>query len=365
MAKAARLQNRSGDEMILDQWETFREIDPEGMIDEIDQLPGQLQSAWEVGKKLDLPSWDRPSQVLIAGMGGSAIGADLLGAYVTDQARLPVLTWRNYGLPAYIGEDSLVIASSHSGNTEEVLSAFQRALDVGTRVMAITTGGELGALADEAGVPVWRFEHRGQPRAAVGFSFGLLLAVLKRLGVIEDPSAEVVDAVRAMRDQQEKIGARVPIVQNSAKRVAGQLMGRWPTVLGADFLVPVARRWRTQISELAKAVAQFEELPEADHNLVAGVSFPEKLFGSSMVLFLRAEDNHPRNLLRLDVTRHVLMVQGMNTDVIRARGDSILAQQWTCLHFGDYVAYYLAMSYGADPTPVPAIEDLKEKLRQA
>jgi glucose/mannose-6-phosphate isomerase len=127
-------------------------------------------------------------------------------------------------------------------------------------------------------------------------------------------------------------------------------------------MVPVARRWRTQIAEIAKAMAQFEELPEADHNMVAGVEHPKAMIGPTMVVFLRSSFNHPRNLKRLEATRHVLMLEGFNTDIIECPGPSRLAQQWTGLHMGDYLAYYLAMAYGVDPTPVMAIEELKVQL---
>jgi glucose/mannose-6-phosphate isomerase len=273
--------------------------------------------------------------------------------------------WRGYDLPAYAdGPTTLVVASSHSGNTEETLSAFSRGAESGVQRLAVTTGGELAFHANAQGVPVWRFEHAGQPRAAVGFSFGLLLAALTRLGLIPDPEVEVVDAVEVMRKQQMNLLAEVPVVQNPAKRMAGQLMDRWPTIVGAGLLAPVARRWRTQIAELAKAVAQFETLPEADHNMVAGVVNPESLFGSTMVLFLRAALEHPRILQRVDVTKEIFMVEGFNTDFVHSQGDTRLAQQWTTLHFGDYTAYYLAMAYGVDPTPVEAIEDLKARLKK-
>ena len=139
-------------------------------------------------------------------------------------------------------------------------------------------------------------------------------------------------------------------------------MGRWPTIIGADHLAPVARRWRTQIGEIAKSLGQFEELPEADHNMVAGVEKPESLFGSTMVVFLRGNEYHPRNQVRTDATKELLMVEGMNTDLVQARGESRMAEQWTTLHFGDYVSFYLAMAYGVDPTPVHAIEELKREI---
>ncbi len=349
--------------MNLDHWEGFKEKDPGNMLAEIDLLPEQLEKAWGLGQDMPTQECNGISNIVLAGMGGSAIGADLLQAYAFSQIPIPITVWRNYNMPVSVGKESLVITSSHSGNTEETLSAFDQALKAEAKLIAITTGGELAERARAAGVPLWQFEHAGQPRAAVGFSFGLLLAAISQMGWLQDPTEEVEDAVASMRDQQATLSAEVPVSQNAAKRVAGQLVGRWPTIIGADFLYPVARRWRTQISEIAKAVAQFEELPEADHNLVAGVPNPEELIPKMMVIFLKASHYHERNQLRTDVTREVLMVEGFNTDIFQAQGKSRLAQQWTTLHFGDYVSYYLAMSYGVDPTPVPAIEDLKKRIK--
>ena len=351
--------------MMLDDWRSFAKIDPKDMLAEIDGLPDQLEHAWQLGKDFSLPQWKGIEQVILAGMGGSAIGGDLLHAYVMPiVSTTPVIVWRNYDLPSFANEKTLVLVSSHSGNTEETLSAFDRGVDVGAKVAAITTGGELSQRAEARSVPLAKFEHDGQPRAAIGYSFGLLLAIFSHLGLLPDPTRELEAAIKTMRTCQDELRAQVPVAQNPAKRLAGQLMGRWPTIMGAEILAPVARRWRTQISENAKAVAQFEELPEADHNLVAGVSHPETLIANTMVIFLRAASYHPRNIARTDVTRHTLMVEGFNTDVVDAYGETRLAQQWTALHFGDYVSYYLAMSYGADPSPVRSIEQMKKRLDQ-
>jgi glucose/mannose-6-phosphate isomerase len=350
--------------MNLDNWNEFNTLDPGNMLGEIDRLPEQLLEAWQLGQGFPLPDVTDIEHIVLAGMGGSAIGADLLQAYLTSQIRVPIIVWRNYDLPAIVNEASLVVVSSHSGNTEESLSAFERAVKLGAHVLAVTTGGELANRAQSEGATIWRFEHQGQPRAAVGYSFGLLLAAMSRLGLIEDQAERVEEAVHAMREQQASLRADVPIVQNPAKRIAGQFIGRWPTVIGADFLFPVARRWRTQISEIAKAVAQFEELPEADHNLVAGVSYPEEIITKTMMFFLQASHYHARNHLRTEATREILMVEGFNTDMYHAEGESKLAQQWTSLHFGDYVSFYMAMIYEVDPSPVPAIENLKVRLKR-
>ncbi len=352
--------------MNLDDLKAFKEIDTQDMLASIDGLPDQLQTAWDLGQNLPLPAAESIQSVLVAGMGGSAIGADLLSAYAAAQGKAPIFVNRDYDLPAWAnGPETLAVASSHSGNTEETLSAFGQAVERNCRVVVATTGGKLAEAAGKAGAPVWKFEHKGQPRAAVGFSFGLLLALLARLGLIPDPEEELRGAVEAMRVQQATINAEMTAAKNPAKRVAGQLVGRWVTVFGSGILAPVARRWKNQISEISKAWAGFEILPEADHNTVAGIVQPEELFGRSMNVFLHSPADHSRNQLRGELTRKIFMLEGLNTDFVEAQGDTALANLWTALHFGDYVSYYLAMAYGEDPGPVPAIEMLKKDLAEA
>ncbi len=136
-------------------------------------------------------------------------------------------------------------------------------------------------------------------------------------------------------------------------------------VYGSGCLAPVARRWKTQINEIAKAGAGFEFLPEADHNALAGLLNPAEILSRTATVFLRAPSDHPRNHLRIDLTRQEFMVEGLNTDVYEAQGESLLAHIWTTLHFGDYTAYYLAMAYGVDPTPVEALEIFKAAMKAA
>jgi len=356
--------------MNLDDFKSFKQLDPQNMLGEIDNLPNQLQSAWELGNQTsEFLEKSEFSRVVISGMGGSAIGADLLAAYIAPTCRVPVFVSRDYGLPAWARvPETLVIASSHSGNTEETLEAFEAARKAECRILVICTGGELEKRAVAGGVPAWKFDHKGQPRAAVGFSFGLLLAAFSRLGLIDPPqkvTTEVVNTVKAMKKQQEFLHADVPVVQNPSKRQAGQLVGRWVNVYGSGILAPVARRWKGQVNEIAKAGAGFEILPEADHNALAGLVNPADVLSRTMTLFLRAPSDHPRNHLRADLTRQSLMMEGLNTDFYDAPGDTALEHIWTTLHFGDYMAYYLAMAYGVDPTPVEALQNFKAAMQAA
>jgi glucose/mannose-6-phosphate isomerase len=310
-----------------------------------------------------LGDFSQVRQVIVAGMGGSAIGADLLKAYIAPLSTISIDIHRDYGLPAWAeGPETLVIVSSHSGNTEETLSAMDAALERGCSLLAISTGGKISELAKENGTDLWIFQHKGQPRAAVGYSFCLLLNVFTRLGFIMDPTEELNDAIAEMKKQRELFSVEIPDHQNPAKRLAGQLVDRWVSVFGADLLAPVARRWKGQISEIAKAWGQYEDLPEADHNTLAGVINPEPVLVKTIALFLQADGNHPRNQRRIELTKKNFMVEGINTDLIQAIGESRLAQMWTIIQFGDYTAYFLAMAYGVDPTPVAVIENLKREL---
>ncbi len=349
----------------LDDLSIYATLDPQGMGDEIDALPSQLDTAWQLGMTFELPVLRQPlKNVLIAGMGGSAIGGELVAAYLMPKSRVPIFVHRDYGMPAWVDEGTLVVASSHSGNTEETSDAFDAALRQGAQVVVLCTGGELAQKAQAQGLPLWQFKHKGQPRAAVGFSFGLLLALLTRLEIAPDPTAELEAALRTMREQQETLRREVPVVQNAAKRQAGQLLGRWVHVLAAGSLAPVARRWKTQINELAKAGASFEVLPEADHNTLAGIWQPQNLQPLGIHLFIQGRGEHPRNRLRLELTRQAFMLEGLNTDLYQAKGETLLENMWSAIHFGDYMAYYLAIAYGVDPTPVEMLENFKRSMKQ-
>jgi glucose/mannose-6-phosphate isomerase len=299
-------------------------------------------------------------------MGGSAIGGDLLEAWSASRAKIPIVVHRDYGLPSFAeGPQVLIVASSHSGETEETRDAFATGIDRGCTVLAVTTGGSLARAAREHGIAVWEFEHAGQPRAAIGFSFGLLLALFARLGLVPDPEAELQEALEAMRKMQPTLQTHLPAAQNPAKRYAGQLMGRWITVFAAGSMRPVARRLKTQMNEIAKASANFEFLPEADHNALAGTMHPvEVLMPHCMNLFVRSPSDDARNRRRLDLTKQAYMLEGLNTDFLDARGRGPLANMWTMILFGDYMAYYLAMAYGVDPTAVTALVNFKDAMKR-
>ena len=351
--------------MDLDNAKAFSQLDPEDMLGAIRGLPQQLWTAWETAGKLPLPEKRDFSKILVAGMGGSAIGADILAGYVAPDCSLPLFVLRGYHLPAWAkGPEVLVVCSSHSGNTEETLTVFEEAQKRNCTTMTVSTGGKLSEKAREQGTLCWTFEHVGQPRTAVGFSFGLLLNLLERLGLISEQEALVKNAVAEMEALGKQIDVEVHAVKNVAKRLAGQAVERIPVVLGAEHLEAVARRWKTQINENSKAEAQFEFLPEADHNTLAGLVNPEELLYKTYALFLNSERYSGRVQKRYKLTADEFMVSGVCVDPVACSGSSMLAEIWTAIFLGDYISYYLAMAYDANPTQIEALNRLKAAMKK-
>jgi len=350
--------------MNLDDLNRFKQLDPENILGQIDNLPDQLGYAYQVGLKFELPDWKDIHQVVIAGMGGSVIGGDLLAAYCASLSPIPVTVHRDYDLPLFArGSETLVVCVSDSGNSDETHSVFDAACKADCRIVVIGSGGQLMNLANANNALSWTFDYAGHSRSAVGFTFGLMLAMFERLGFISNQKEAVDEAVESMKRTQQHLRADVIAAKNPAKRYAGQLMGRWVTFVGSGLMGVVAHRWKDKINKMAKAGANFEIIPEANHDTLAGTVNPqETLNAHTMTLFLRSPSDHPRNRLRSDMMRQIFMLEGLNTDFIDARGKTPLAHLWTSILFGDYMAYYLAMGYGVNPAPHPVLEDFKQTL---
>ena len=332
------------------------------MLAHIDAMPTQVDSAWNHVLDLPLPEHRRVTNIVILGMGGSAIGGSLLRSLLAEECPVPILSNRDYDLPAFVGPDTLVIASSYSGNTEETLAALADAQHRGAQVVSISSGGKIAELTEQGGGIAWHFDYDSQPRAALGFSLLLPLGLLVRLGMVRDFSEDVEEVTQVLRTQQACLDSHSSVTSNPAKRLAGSMLDRMVLLFAANPLTPVARRWRGQIAENGKAWAQFEQMPEMNHNAVVGLEHPEELITRTLVVFLESSLAHPRNQRRTELTRRMFIDAGYNTETVKALGKSRLAQMLSALHYGDYVSFYLAIAYDVDPSPVQPIAWLKEQL---
>ncbi len=348
---------------VLDDRATVERLDPDGMLARIEALPEQCEEAWQHAAELSLPESHADAQdVVLLGMGGSAIAGDLLRSLSLKSGSKPVQLIRGYDLPASVGESTLVVACSHSGNTEETLSAFQQAVDARAKTFAITTGGKLKELADSAGGSTFLYTYDGEPRSAIGHQLMALLALGERAGLVEPQEQAVSEAVRLMEGQRAELGFDSPSASNPAKQLASRLHERLPVIVGAGVLEPAAYRWKTQINENADSWAINETLPELDHNSIVGFGLPD--VSRLHVVFLRHGSLHPRLLLRYETTAQALDKAGVGHETVEALGNSALAQMLTAIYFGDLMSYYLGLLNDVQPSAVAPIDELKAKLSE-
>jgi glucose/mannose-6-phosphate isomerase len=351
----------SRDTSVIESVERIRAADPDDMLSRIKDLPKQVRDAWAIASKAPIaPTYSDVRNIVVAGMGGSAIGGDLAAAILADELKVPMTVHRDYGLPAYVGRDSLVIVSSYSGNTEETLSSFEEARKRGAKVLALTTGGKIAELARASNYPVVTFSYKAQPRAALGYSLGLVLGVLTKLGFARDLSDDIEAALSDLAKLEERVheGART----NDAKKMALELQGRIPFAYGAGVMGVMARRVKGQWNENAKNWSAFDVMSELNHNAVVGFEHPPIAKEALTVLLLRSDRDNPRHKLRFEVTRELLDRARIPHRTLQFAGRNMLSEVLQMVYFTDYVSFYLALLNGADPSPVKSIDYLKDRL---
>jgi len=319
------------------------------MLDDVLAIPDHLRDGlWRVESARLEPA--EAAGLFVCGMGGSAIGADLAAAALGDRLTRPMLTVRGYGLPSWATPEWAVLCSSYSGNTEETLACFAAAEALGARRVVASTGGELVDAARADGVPVIGLPGILQPRAAVAYMLTIAAEVAALAGVAPGLRTEI-DAAAAF------LGERSQGLRSRAAEVAAQLEGSVPVVIGADLTAPVARRWKSQVNENAKAPAFFSELPEANHNELCGWS------GDAFAaVLLEDRDQHPRERRRFALTGEAIAAGGAKVVRLEAEGETRTARLLWATMLGDLVSLALAEARGVDPLPVEAIEDFKAAL---
>lgn len=351
----------------LDDAALYDRLDPEGLGGRIAALPEQIEEAWAAARALQLPeAYAGATNIVVLGMGGSGIGGAMLRALCLDLgARTPVHLVTGYTLPAWVGAGTFVIASSNSGNTEEVVATFGRAIEHGAMCVAVTAGGRIGEMAGAAGVPLLTVRWHDEPRAALGWSFASLVAICGNLGLVPDLADEIDSALGEMRACGAAIARDVPESQNPAKELARRLEGRLPVFAGAEALAPVAYRWRTQVNENADSWAIADELPEMNHNAHAGYGLPQRVVPLLHAVLLRHASAHPRVALRIDATADEMRRCGVSAEIVDLPGATLLAQALRAVHLGDYVSYYLGLLNGVHPSRTAPLTAIKARLAAA
>ena len=350
--------NETAARTLLDATETYNQFDPHRMAPLIADLGSQIINAWDAGQAWPLPDHFRtPDRVIIVGMGGSAIGGDIAATIARLSSTIPVEVIRGYNVPPTT-PDTLTIANSMSGNTEETIAALEQGRAGPGMRMTVSTGGKLSKL-DE---PHLSYHWPHPPRTGIGWNLFPLLAILNRLQVLTLHETELRATSTALTTLASSWRPDVPTEHNLAKQLAIQLREKLPVLVGVDFLEVIARRWASQIQENAKQWAFWTALPEMNHNLLNGIGRPAAGMEQLRVLFLDASLAHPRNRKRVTLTANELNKVNVANDCIVSAGASPLETIMRACYLGDWVSYYLAMLNEEDPTQTNIIEHFKHRM---
>ena len=330
------------------------------MLSHLRAIPEQCEMGWRRGKAVAVPEGYRDvNAVVVAGMGGSAMGADLVRAIVRDRLPVPMQVVRDYKLPGFVDDQTLVVVSSYSGTTEETLAAFRDATARGAKLLALGSGGRL---LEEIDGPIGQIHTRGMPRAALAESMMLLLGILQACGLVEGMAGAAERLPEFARRQVRRFDTEVAEADNPAKQLARSLAGRVPVVVASAGLAPVARRWKAQFNENGEQWAVIDELPEFNHNTIQGIGLPAAAADLLHMVILTAEADGARTQRQGRFGGQMLEESGVPVSFILAEGNDVLSEAMSLVIFGDYVSYYAAMLNEVDPTAIPRIAELKTRM---
>ena len=338
------------------------------MIDHVISIPDQIESAWRMAGDITFSRSASGAPIVVCGMGGSAIGAVLIGDLINRDSTLPFHVARGYTLPSFADRDTAVVCVSYSGNTEETLESFHNARLMGCPLAVITSGGQLGREAAETRVPTLTVPEGMPPRAAIGYLFTTLLRLVSNLKIYSVTDDEIGSAVRKTRRLARRFSLDADPTENTALQLAKKLYGKIPLIYsGGGLLEGLAYRWKSQFNENSKSMAFSNDFPELSHNEVTGWECPEKMREDLFVIMLRDIEDHHRVQKRMDITYSMLepLTGGaVMIDSIGPQGrEGRLQRLLSILVLGDLASVYLAVEYGKDPTPIEHIEAIKEHLR--
>ncbi len=343
--------------------ELINRVDSGNMWGLISDFPKHWKEVMKLTEDIELNiDKSRIKNICFAGMGGSAIGADLIRAYSLKSCPYPVQVNRHYEIPNYIDENTLFIACSFSGNTEETLTALNSAIGKGAQIIGVTSGGELKKQAIEHEFDYIQIPGGMPPRAALAYSFVPLFRIFQTLGYLDESDSVLDDTYNLLRDGVSKF---IDIEDNDALALARELNESLPIIYSDALLMePVNLRWRGQIEENSKMLVYGNLIPEMNHNEIVGWEHIAHLAGRLTVVMLKDRDDNPRVTKRMEIVKELVMDQALSVIEISTIGNSRLERMFSLVQLADWVSMYLALLNGIDPTPIAKIDILKSKLAQ-
>ncbi len=353
---------------ILNSRKKITKIDKENMMGSIEELGKQVKDAWEKLKKINFTPTEEIRNVVFAGMGGSGLGADVIKNLFKNKLNIPLDFVHSYSLPNYVNKHTLVILSSYSGNTEEVLSCAQQAKEKNTQIMAITAGGELEKFAKDNRYVFYKieptFNPSNQPRMAIGYAVFGSLGLLAKAGIISLTDTQVNAVVKTIEYQVQECSVEVADEENPAKTLAFLMLDRRPVFVVSDFLEGAGHVSTNQHNENAKVFADYKVVPEINHHLLEGLKYPKSNATNHIFIFVQSMLYHPKNIIRMQLTQEVVEKNHLDTIAIPLKAKTKIEQVFEMLTIFSFAGFYLAMLEGINPSPIPFVKEFKLKLKE-
>jgi len=336
----------------------IKKLDKADLLGSIALLGQQCEQTWQEVKKIKIPAnYHQVENIVVSGMGGSALGGHIIRSVFSGELKVPIEVVRGYSLPAYVGPKTLLILSSYSGDTEETLAAAKEGQKRKTKIMGLATGGKLSDFLRRNNYPAYIFKPNhnpsGQPRMGLGYSILGQLGLLRQCGLLKIDEKEISRTI-------ELLGRK----NNAAKNLAEKLKNKTPVIAASEFLLGNAHALANQINENAKCFAAYFELPELNHHLMEGLKNPAANRKNLVFLLINSGLYAPRNQARYKILKTVLAKNKINFLEYRPTAKTKFQQSWETLLLGSYLSFYLAMSYNLDPSPVPWVNFFKKELER-
>ncbi len=346
--------------------ESIKTLDESNMAGSVESLAQQIQHAWEDTRSLSFSPRAEIRNVVVAGMGGSALGADVIRHVFKDQLSVPFEITRDYTLPTYVDAHSLVVLASYSGTTEETLSCAEQAITAQAQIMVISSGGALIELAEKNGYTHYTINptHNpsGQPRAAIGYAITGTIALLNTAGIINVSQEDIDTVIATVTETTQECAIENPADGNPAKLLAYHIVDKRPIIVAADFLEGAAHVSANTTNENAKAFADYKVIPEINHHLMEGLRFPGTNSGTHLFVFVMSLLYHERNRIRVELTQEIVEENEIETMQLPLKGLTKLAQAFELITIFAHASFYLSLLEEINPTPIPFVDKFKVEL---
>lgn len=324
----------------------------------LESFTDQLRDALKIAQEARIKSAEKEiHNIVLSGMGGSGVAGNLVASLCQDALKVPMLISKSYDIPAFINENTLFLASSFSGNTEETNESLQKALKAGAQCVVITSGGKIAEIAAKNSLDIVKApDDLPSPRAHFGYSTIPLMYILHYKGLLDTSFVNQTESLIGLLEKEQED------IRHKAERIANGIKGYLPIVYSDSRVYPIAVRMLQQLAQNGKHLGHANEFPEMNYNELVGWEHPEQVLNDSKVLFLKTDYDHPRVRERFKLSRDIFSKKAANILDLQAKGQSLLEQCFYLINLTDWVSYFLAIANNTDPFPIQAIDQLKDEL---